>query len=299
MTERKNSNYDMFKNFDVKDIVDDFKNEMFPRIFTEDIGPGDITTEASIRSGQTASAEIYAKENLVLCGLLLAQEVLKRDPKACERFTIYHEDGDRLKRGDRIFSVSGDLAFLLKSERVLLNLLQRLSGIATQAAVFADELKPYSTKILDTRKTTPGYRLLEKYAVKTGGAVNHRTGLFDMFLIKDNHIAACGGIREAVKKSLAYKKEYGLEARVEVECKTLKQVEEAVPLGVDVIMLDNMDNLTVKKALDIIDGQCETEVSGNITRGRLASLGRLGVTYISSGALTHSAKAADIAMEIS
>lgn len=260
----------------------------------EDIGPGDVTTDALIEPDRVAKAAIFAKEPLVLAGLPVAQEVFSTlDPAM--GFESSFQDGDRVEGADDIMTASGRLCALLTGERTALNFLQRLSGIATLTRQFVERAGRIRVRITDTRKTTPGLRGLEKYAAKVGGAHNHRFGLYDGILIKDNHIKACGGITEAVKYIRKHK---GHLLRVEVEVTDLIQVEEALESGVDVIMLDNMEIDEVRKAVSLIGDRALVEVSGGVDLDTVAEIAATGVDIISVGALTHSARAVDISMRL-
>ncbi len=258
----------------------------------EDIGAGDVTTIAVVPKGARGEADIIAKEDLVIAGLFMAEKVFKCLDKKSS-FKPFFKDGDLVRKGEKIATVAGRLNSLLTGERVALNFLQRLSGIATLTSMFVK--KAGKVKILDTRKTTPCLRLPEKYAVKAGGGHNHRFGLFDSILIKDNHIKAAGGVREAVRR--VYKK-YGDSIPVEVEAKSLKEVKEAMTSGADIIMLDNMDIAKMKKALKMIKKKALVEVSGGITLDNISKAASIGVDFVSIGALTHSARAVDISMEV-
>lgn len=259
----------------------------------EDIGPGDVTSEAILPPEQTLRAQLVIKEPGVVAGLPVAAAVFRRvDPTI--RFTPRCRDGDRVAPGDVIAEVEGPARRLLAAERTALNFLQRLSGIATLTRRFVDAVTGTRAVILDTRKTHPGYRALEKYAVRMGGGQNHRMGLYDMVLIKDNHIAAAGSITEAVWRARsAYP-----HLPVEVEVQNLDQLREALELSVDRIMLDNFDLEEIRAAVQIAAGQVPLEVSGGVTLERVAVLAATGVDYISVGALTHSAPALDISMEV-
>ncbi|MBN8218616.1 MAG: carboxylating nicotinate-nucleotide diphosphorylase [Spirochaetes bacterium] len=274
-----------------------WRDRILPLALEEDLGPGDITTEAILEPGKTARAVIEAKDELVLCGLPFLDAVFEGSG-GVHRVKHLARDGESLKRGQAVYEVEGTLAALLSRERVALNLLQRLTGIASKTATFVKTLEGTRVKLLDTRKTAPGLRLLEKYAVRTGGGENHRIGLYDLYLVKDNHIAACGGsIAEAVRRVRQHAgKNGGKMPSIEVECKTLEQVREAVDQHIDIIMLDNMDDLKLRQAVPLIDRRAKIEVSGNVSLGRLPNLARLEIDYISCGALTHSAPAKDLSM---
>lgn len=261
----------------------------------EDIGSGDITTMATVDKNAEGSAEITAKENLVAAGVLIAEAVFKTvDEKII--FKAFVKDGDEVKKGKAIATVSGRLSSILTGERVALNFLQRLSGIATLTSCFVAKVKGCRAKILDTRKTTPGLRILEKYAVRMGNGFNHRFGLCDGVLIKDNHIAAVGSIVEAVFKARENRPHNML---IEVEVKNLKEVREAVIAGADIILLDNMKPAVMKKAVKIIGKAALVEASGGVNLQNIRVIAKTGVDFISVGALTHSARAVDISLEVS
>jgi nicotinate-nucleotide pyrophosphorylase (carboxylating) len=271
-----------------------FEDRLIRYALEEDVGPGDVTTEGLIASGQLARARIVAKEPLVLAGLALAARVFTLlDPAA--RFESPSKDGDKAQANDTVATISGELRVLLTGERTALNFLQRLSGIATFTRQFVERTAGTNVRLTDTRKTTPGWRKLEKYAVKMGGAHNHRFGLYDGVLIKDNHIKACGGITETVKRLRSYK---GHLLGIEVEVSNLHEVQEALDNQVDVIMLDNMDIGEVKDAVRLIAGRALVEVSGGVELDTVADLAAAGVDIISAGALTHSARAVDLSMDI-
>lgn len=258
----------------------------------EDIHTGDITTMAVVPEKRGAEARLIAKEPLVLAGVEVAARVFVIvDPAV--RFTARFADGARLRAGDVIADITGDAASLLQAERVALNLLQRMSGIATLTARFKEAIAGTDAKVVDTRKTTPGLRQLEKYAVRVGGGNNHRTGLYDAVLIKENHIAAAGGISVAVARARAFVPHT---MKVEVETENLDQVAEALAAGADIIMLDNMDLETMRRAVAMIDGRSLCEASGGVSLETIAGIAATGVDIISVGALTHSARAMDISM---
>ncbi|MEJ2154981.1 MAG: carboxylating nicotinate-nucleotide diphosphorylase [Desulfobacteraceae bacterium] len=260
----------------------------------EDIGPGDITTQHLVAPQAEGRGEIVAKEDLVIAGLDLARRVFKRIDTGMELNSAFTE-GDWVRKGETVAALSGRLATLLTGERTALNFLQRLSGIATLTRRYVALLEGKDVKLLDTRKTTPGWRELEKWAVRVGGGTNHRMGLYDAVLIKDNHIAAAGSISEAVKR-VRSKVPDG--TTIEVETEDLDQVREAMDAGAHIIMLDNMTKEKIKAAVVLVGGSCKLEVSGGITKDRLAELADTGIDYISSGALTHSARAVDLSMRI-
>ncbi len=260
----------------------------------EDIGNGDITTNSLIPIDLQSKATMIAKSTGVIAGLAIAEYVFRTLSEDITWKTFVN-DGDKVSKGDLILEISGSYRALLTGERVALNFLQRMSGIATMTANYVDTLKDYKTKILDTRKTVPGLRLIDKYAVMMGGGTNHRIGLYDMVLIKDNHIKIAGGITNAVAQ---IKKNLPSEIKIEVEATTIEEVKEALATGVDIIMLDNMSNNTMTESVKIINGRAKVEASGNMTIERLREVAATGVDFISIGALTHSVSAFDISMNI-
>lgn len=260
----------------------------------EDIGSGDITTDNLVDPDLEGKGVIIAKEPFVVAGLEVACQVFKH-LDANVIVVPVHIDGNLVKESDTIATVEGKLRALLSGERTALNFLQRLSGIATCVRSYVDELKNKRVRLVDTRKTTPGWRVLEKYAVRVGGAHNHRMGLYDGVLIKDNHIAACGGIKKAVDR---IRTKVSHLVKIEVEVSTSDQVKDALKTGVDIIMLDNMSIEQIKEATAFIDGRAIVEVSGNVTKSVLKSLADTGVDIISVGALTHSARCVDISMRV-
>jgi nicotinate-nucleotide pyrophosphorylase (carboxylating) len=259
----------------------------------EDISSEDVTTNAIMREAVNGTVDLICKQDGVIAGLPVFKRVFELlNPNTNVEF--YCKDGDKVSNGQKMGSVTGDMRVLLSGERVALNYLQRMSGIATYTRQVADLFENTDTKLLDTRKTTPNMRIFEKYAVKTGGGHNHRYNLSDGVMIKDNHIGAAGSITKAVKMA----KDYAPFVRkVEVEVENLDMVREAVDAGADIIMLDNMSVEEMKEAIVIIDGRAETEVSGNVTKENIKRLTNLGVDYISSGALTHSAPIMDISLK--
>jgi nicotinate-nucleotide pyrophosphorylase (carboxylating) len=260
----------------------------------EDIGSGDITTDNLVDPDIEGKGVIIAKEPFVIAGLDVACQVFKH-LNANVIFIPDYIDGNLVKQSETIATVEGKLRALLSGERTALNFLQRLSGIATCVRSYVDELKNKRVRLVDTRKTTPGWRVLEKYAVRVGGAHNHRMGLYDGVLIKDNHIAACGGIKKAVDR---IRTRVSHLVKIEVEVSTFDQVKDALKVGADVIMLDNMSVEQIKEATAFIDGRALVEVSGNVTKSDLKSLADAGVDIISVGALTHSAGCVDMSMRI-
>lgn len=260
----------------------------------EDIADGDITTDNLIPASEQRKAKMVAKADGVIAGLQIAEKVFRKlDPHLLWKEKI--ADGEKAKKGDVIVEFEGTYRALLTGERTALNFLQRMSGIATMSNRYAEEVRDYKTTILDTRKTLPGFRLLDKYAVKAGGASNHRIGLYDMVMIKDNHIEVAGGIAQAVNE---IRPRIAEGIKIEVETTNLQQVQEALNAGADIIMLDNMDNASIKQAVDLIAGRAKTEASGNMTIERLRQVAATGVDFISIGALTHSVAALDISQRI-
>jgi nicotinate-nucleotide pyrophosphorylase (carboxylating) len=260
----------------------------------EDIGDGDMTTSSIVSTPLKATAHLLAKEELILAGIDMFHRVYKKLDAELE-FTKHFEDGDNVSQGGIIGEVCGDIAVILKGERIALNFLQRLSGIATLTHRFVTKVKSYPVTILDTRKTTPGWRALEKYAVKMGGGENHRFGLFDAVLIKDNHIRAAGGIGEAVRR---VKDNVPHGFKIEVETSNLQEVKEALDSEVDTIMLDNMNTEMMKEAVTMIHKRVLVEASGNTGLDNIEEIAGTGVDCISVGALTHSAKAVDISLKV-
>jgi nicotinate-nucleotide pyrophosphorylase (carboxylating) len=270
-------------------------NETLIRLaLAEDIGSGDVTTEALIESDRKGAGIVMAKESLVVAGLGVAQAVFTTlDPDMGFESTV--QDGDSVQAGDEIFIARGRLKALLLGERTALNFLQRLSGIATLTRRYADEVADAGVRLTDTRKTTPGWRRLEKQAVKAGGGHNHRFGLDDGILIKDNHIVACGGIKAAVAKARAAAHHL---LKIEVEVGDLDEVNEALQCGAEVIMLDNMSLEEIRRAVGLVANRALVEISGGVTLDQLSDLVDAGVDIISAGALTHSARAVDISMRV-
>ena len=267
-------------------------DDIILRALKEDMPMGDLTTDSTVPEDEVCSASLIAKEEGVIAGLEVFERVFViLDPRIyIER---YVKEGERVAAGDRILHLSGNARAMLKAERTALNLLQRMSGIATATRKFADILKGTSSKIVDTRKTAPGMRYLDKYAVRAGGGTNHRFCLSDGVLIKDNHIKAAGGITQAVRKA---REVVPHTIRIEVETETMDQVKEALEAGADIIMLDNMKPGAMKEAVDYISGRALTEASGNITAEKTEIIAKTGVDFISSGSLTHSVRALDISL---
>ncbi|MBF0338973.1 MAG: carboxylating nicotinate-nucleotide diphosphorylase [Nitrospirae bacterium] len=265
---------------------------------TEDIGHGDITTSLTVDAGAIAEANVIAKESLVLAGLpffALVFELVERGIGRGVEVRTLREDGTALVKGDKIARVSGSTRSLLMGERVALNILQRLSGIATLTHSFVSKVRDLPVKVVDTRKTTPNMRYMEKYAVRAGGGANHRFGLYDCVLIKDNHIKAAGGITKAVER---VRRGVPFLMKVEVEVGNLEQLREALKADVDVVMLDNMSIDEMTQAVALVNKRVKVEASGNVTLDNIRQIALTGVDIISSGYLTHSAQAADISMKI-
>jgi nicotinate-nucleotide pyrophosphorylase (carboxylating) len=260
----------------------------------EDIGEGDITTNAIFNGNSESKAVITSKEDGIFCGGDVVKIIYNEiDPTV--KVSILKKDGKEVKKGEPVLKITGRTKSLLTGERTCLNFIQRMSGIATRTKNIADSLKNTKINVLDTRKTAPGLRLLDKYSVKCGGGKNHRIGLFDMVLIKDNHIKAAGSISAAVKR---IRDSYGKKYKIEVEAKTGEEANEASKCGVDVIMLDNMNKVLMKKAISIISSKAKIEVSGNLDEERLKEISDLKIDFVSIGALTHSVKAFDLSMKI-
>lgn len=259
----------------------------------EDITSEDVTTNAIMREDKLGEAELLCKQDGVVAGIQIFERVfhlLDENTKV----EMYVKDGDVVKNGQLMAKVTGDIRTILTGERVALNYLQRMSGIATHTRKLVDLLGNAKIKLLDTRKTTPNMRIFEKYAVRVGGGTNHRLNLSDGVLIKDNHIGAAGSIKKAVDMAREYAP---FVRKIEVEVETMEQVQEAIDAGADIIMLDNMDNETMKKAVALIDGRAETECSGNVTAERVKDIIETGVDYMSCGALTHSSAIMDISLK--
>ena len=271
--------------------------QLIKNAFEEDIGEGDHTTLASIGKEERGKAILKIKDTGILAGVDVAEIILLyAEPTSILK--KLKKDGDEMHPGEVAFEVEAQVYTLLTCERLMLNCMQRMSGIATLTRKYTDKLKNYPAKLLDTRKTTPNFRLLEKEAVKIGGGENHRFGLYDMIMLKDNHIDYCGGIEKAIQKTNLYLKEKDLDLRIEVETRSLEDVKEVMKTGnIHRIMLDNFTPSDIKKALKIIDGKYETEASGGITIENIESYAETGVDYISSGAIIHQARSLDLSLE--
>lgn len=267
---------------------------LFELAYAEDIGSGDITTNSIIQPAERKTAVFVAKENGVVAGLPVAEMVFRELDEALE-WNVKKQEGEKVQKGEILAEFKASYRALLTGERIALNFVQRLSGIASATHVFVNEVKDFHVQILDTRKTLPGFRLLDKYAVKTGGATNHRMGLHDMVMIKDNHIQVAGGIKPAVE---AVKLKMPVSIKIEVETTTIDEVKQALEAGADIIMLDNMTAEMMAEAVKLINKRAKTEASGNMSLERLREVAATGVDFISIGSLTHSVKALDISQRI-
>lgn len=277
--------------------MEDYLTDIIKIALQEDIKDGDITSKVTIKSGTKATGNFLVKETGVIAGVKVAKQVFEiADPTL--KFKVLKKDGTRVKKDDIVAVVTGDASSILSAERTALNFVQRMSGVATKTSQFVDAVIHTRTKILDTRKTVPALRLLDKEAVRMGGGINHRVGLFDMFLIKDNHIAIAGSISEAVSTCKKYMNEQKIKNKIEVEVKNLKEVKAAVECDVDIIMLDNFKMGEIKKAVELIKGRTVVEASGNVGLENVKRLAETGVDFISVGALTHSANALDISLDV-
>jgi len=269
-------------------------SEIIRNALAEDISTGDITSNSVLQKNQMATAQLIAKQDLVLCGLQVFEQTFKCvDQKII--FKPFHTDGNNLVNKTLVAEISGSIISLLTAERTALNFLQRMSGIATLTNNYVQKVKGTKTVILDTRKTVPGLRMFDKYAVKTGGGQNHRIGLYDMVLIKENHITGAGGITQAVQKVLD---KQGHKYEIEVEVKNLVELQEALELAIDRILLDNMSLEEMKKAVHLVNGKIPLEASGNVNLESVKAIAETGVDFISIGGLTHSVSAADLSLII-
>ena len=277
--------------------VDQLEDKLIDLAFAEDIGDGDHTTLCCIPEDAMGKSHLLIKEDGILAGVEVAKKVFERfDPTM--KVEVLMQDGTPVKKGDIAMVVEGKIRSLLQTERLMLNIMQRMSGIATMTAKYVKRLEGTKTHVLDTRKTTPGLRMLEKQAVKIGGGMNHRIGLFDMILLKDNHIDFAGGIDNAIDRCYAYLKEKGLNLKIEIEVRNFDELDQVLKHGgVNRIMLDNFSVPDTKKAVDIIAGKYETESSGGITYDTIRDYAEQGVDFISVGALTHSVKGLDMSFK--
>jgi nicotinate-nucleotide pyrophosphorylase (carboxylating) len=272
-------------------------HQLITSALAEDIGPGDYSTLSSISDAANGKAILKIKEEGIIAGVNVAEKIFTQmQPSAV--FTAFKKDGDAMQYGEIAFEVTAKVHTILQCERLVLNIMQRMSGIATLTNIYTTKLLPYKTKLLDTRKTTPNFRLLEKEAVRIGGGYNHRFGLYDLIMLKDNHIDYCGGIQKAIEKAYDYVQKNKLNLKIEVETRNLSDVETVMKTGkVNRIMLDNFTPENIVEALKIIDGKYETEASGGINLQNIESYAATGVDYISSGAVIHQAKSVDLSLK--
>ena len=277
--------------------VEELVDRLIDLSFAEDIGDGDHTTLCCIPEDAMGKSKLLIKEDGILAGVEIAKEVFHRfDPTM--QVEVFMGDGTKVKKGDVAMIVTGKVRSLLQTERLMLNIMQRMSGIATMTSKYVERLEGTHTRVLDTRKTTPGMRMLEKQAVKIGGGCNHRIGLFDMILLKDNHVDFSGGIANAINRCHEYLKEKGLDLKIEIEVRNFDELKQAMDCGgIDRIMLDNFSVEDTKKAVEIVGGKYETESSGGITFDTLRDYAECGVDFISVGALTHSVKGLDMSFK--
>ena len=276
--------------------TDELIDDLLTLAFAEDVGDGDHTTLSTIPADAMGKQHLLVKQPGILAGVEIARMVFKKfDPSL--KMTVFIGDGSRVKPGDIAFEVEGPVRSLLQTERVMLNIMQRMSGVATMTDVYQSRLEGLKAKVLDTRKTTPGMRMLEKMAVKIGGGLNHRIGLFDMILIKDNHVDFAGGIPQAIRAAKAYCSEKGKDLKIEVEVRNTEEIRQALAEGVDRIMLDNFTPEATAEAVKLINGATEVESSGGITLDTIRAYGEAGVDFISVGALTHSVKGLDMSFK--
>lgn len=277
--------------------VEELVDRLIDLAFAEDIGDGDHTTLCCIPADAMGKSHLLIKEDGILAGVEVAREVFRRFDPTME-VTVLMGDGSPVKKGDIVMVVSGKVRSLLQTERLMLNIMQRMSGIATMTHRYVERLKGTHTRVLDTRKTTPGMRMLEKQAVKIGGGCNHRIGLFDMILLKDNHVDFAGGITNAIDRCHAYLDAKGLKLKIEIEVRDFDELRQVMEHGgVDRIMLDNFSVADTRKAVDIVAGKYETEASGGITFDTIRDYAEAGVDFISVGALTHSVKGLDMSFK--
>jgi len=277
--------------------VDELEDRLIDLAFAEDIGDGDHTTLCCIPEEAMGKSHLLIKEDGILAGVDVAKRVFSRFDSTLQ-VEVLINDGEKVKKGDIAMIVAGKTRSLLQTERLMLNIMQRMSGIATMTNKYVELLRGTKTRVLDTRKTTPGMRMLEKQAVKIGGGVNHRIGLFDMILLKDNHVDFSGGIKNAIARCHDYLKEKSLDLKIEIEVRNFDELQQVLDCGgVDRIMLDNFSVEDTKKAVDIIAGKYETESSGGITFDTIRRYAECGVDFISVGALTHSVKGLDMSFK--
>ena len=278
------------------ELSDEYIRLHVANALAEDIGSGDVTTNALISADHQSEARIIAREDIVLCGISLALAVFQELDPHCEIHQI-KKDSHQVNQGDNVMSITASTRALLTGERTALNFIQRMSGIATIAALYVNEVRDSNALIFDTRKTTPGWRLLEKYAAQCGGAQNHRHGLDDMVMIKDNHLASMGGSNQ-IARAIEITQKHAPELKVEVEADTVSQAKQAADAGADIVLLDNMTLDELRRAVSVVDNRSQTEASGGISLRDIKEIASIGVNRISVGAITHSAPAVDISMEI-
>lgn len=277
--------------------VDELEDRLIDLSFAEDIGDGDHTTLCCIPEDAEGKSRLLIKEDGILAGVEVAKKVFSRFDNTL-KVEVLIQDGTPVKKGDVAMIVTGKVRSLLQTERLMLNIMQRMSGIATMTNKYVKRLEGTHTRILDTRKTTPGMRMLEKQAVKIGGGVNHRIGLFDMILLKDNHVDFAGGIKNAIERCHQYLKEKSLDLKIEIEVRNFEELQQVLECGgVDRIMLDNFSVENTRKAVEMINGRFETESSGGLTLDTIRQYAECGVDYISVGALTHSVKGLDMSFK--
>jgi nicotinate-nucleotide pyrophosphorylase (carboxylating) len=287
----------MLKSFPFEEHYFNDLNRIIDNALAEDIGEGDHSTLACIDKAVEGNAKLLVKEDGIIAGVALAEIIIRKlDPQAT--FIVFKQDGEVVKKGELVFEIHAKIHAILSGERLLLNCMQRMSGIATQTSQLVTCVKKYEVKLLDTRKTTPGLRLLEKWAVAIGGGCNHRFALYDMIMLKDNHIDFCGGIAKAIETTRSYLVRTNKSLKIEIEVRNLKELQEVIACGgVDRIMLDNFSPLEIKEALNQIPDGYETEASGGINEKNIEEYAKTGVQFISVGALTHSVKSLDLSLK--
>jgi nicotinate-nucleotide pyrophosphorylase (carboxylating) len=272
-------------------------NNLIKNALAEDIGDGDHSTLSCIDAGAKGKAVLKIKEDGILAGVKVAEKIF-RYMQQDVKFTVFKNDGEPMKYGETAFEVEAKVHTILQCERLVLNSMQRMSGIATLTKTYTDKLKNYKTKLLDTRKTTPNFRLLEKEAVRIGGGVNHRFGLYDMIMLKDNHIDYCGGIEQAIEKAYSYVQTKKKGLKIEVETRNLDDIKKVLATGkIDVIMLDNFTPEQITEGLQLINGKYQTEASGGINLSNIESYAATGVDFVSSGAIIHQARSLDLSLK--
>jgi nicotinate-nucleotide pyrophosphorylase (carboxylating) len=278
-------------------ITDNFLQKFIASALAEDVGVGDHSSLASIPPDARNSAQLLVKDDGILAGVDLATHIFNYADSSLQ-LNVLMQDGEHIRKGDVVFTVTGSGRSILTIERLVLNCLQRMSAIATKTHRFRQLIAGTNAELLDTRKTTPNFRLLEKWAVLIGGGKNHRMGLFDMVMLKDNHIDMAGGISQAINRTKEYLRAIGKKLPIEVETRNLSEVRQVLALeGVDIIMLDNMDLPTMREAVKLIGGKCKTEASGGVTEETIRAIAECGVDYISVGALTHTVKSLDLSLK--